>query len=237
MQQLGRHHQNLVGGQLLQLVQLLLPAVRKGRGDQDVVPSLFTGQAGAAQGEGKALAGALRNPAQQLHDAVKMLAAQSLLGVGRECGQSRRDGVGHQAVLDVVLLELFADRADERAALVYFFFVLKDVEHRLDVEQDGDRQVDGVVVVFDHHPAQTRALGPADVAHRLASGVLGKADGQHRVLKDEAVDRNVPDDAAEHPLQLRRLHLTGHDHDLFKQREFLVGVLDAQKVAAVHIAS
>lgn len=80
-------------------------------------------------------------------------------------------------------------------ALVYFFFVLKDVEHRLDVEQDGDRQVDGVVVVFDHHPAQTRALGPADVAHRLASGVLGKADGQHRVLKDEAVDRNVPDDA------------------------------------------
>lgn len=42
---------------------------------------------------------------------------------------------------------------------------------------------------------------------------------------------------AEHSLQLRRLHLTGHDHDLFKQREFLVGVLDAQKVAAVHIAS
>ena len=222
---------------LLQSEQLILPGGVAAGGDDDVVPARFAVAAGTLQGEGEAFQSALGDTSQKLHHPVKVAAAKPLLDVGVEAGGAGGDGVGKKAVLDVLGLQLLTDRACDGAAFLQLVVLLKDVEHRLYIEEDGDRQVDGVVVVFDHHPAQAGALGPADVAHRFSAGVVGEADGQHRVLKDEAVDRDVADHAAQQHVKGRGGGAPRHDDHLFEKRESAVVVLQSQQVAAVYPAA
>ena len=107
-----------------------------------------------------------RSSAQNFHDGIEVDVSQSLLHAGNQIQHSHRDGIGDKAIFDMLLFQLFTQRAGQGKNIGPTSTSSSCVFRADCTFKITEIQISVVwAVVFDHHFAKAGALCPADVAH------------------------------------------------------------------------
>ena len=203
------------------------------RGDEDVAPAqVRPGQRPVKQALQRVSVGDIR-PAQALQHGVQVGLAQPVAHLAGAVRRAQGAQVADEGIGDALVLQLLADvPAEGKAGLQHSLSVAAEGE-AVAVQHHGHGPLHGEILLAHGQAAQPGGLGPGDLLHGLAARVVPIAQGEHRVLHDEAVHRAVAHPAAHHLPEAPGIDGAGQNHQLPVQIRAPGGRTQAHEVAAL----